>query len=258
MANDAQHLLAVLYDWHNERRLADQVEDIDHWLAAIPRGSNVAILGAGTGRIAAPLGKAGSRVVALDRDLERLRRASPLHLRRIGGDFDALPFRAAFDRIVFPYNAIQLNQPSSVLRILQEARRTVASGGSVWLDLSDRFGARRSHDWRLLLDDHCPQLGVRVQEWQKATKQFDHLELKLRFRVRGIGDLCATELWYFHPHSALSGTIAEAGLLVRQLLSSYASDTPGHRRVYELVRSSSAADRDVPLGSPCQPGKDGG
>ena len=91
---------AAFYDWENARTLGRR--DVPFWrhLAATTAGTALE-LGCGTGRIALPLGRAGTRVVGIDRSAQMLDRAR-LRVRRarlgslvqlVRGDIRHLPDR---------------------------------------------------------------------------------------------------------------------------------------------------------------------
>jgi SAM-dependent methyltransferase len=72
-------------------------------------------LGCGTGRITLPLGRAGARVVGIDRSeamlaraRQRVRRARlQSHVRLVRGDIRHLPFHAPFALVMAPYGILQ-------------------------------------------------------------------------------------------------------------------------------------------------------
>ena len=106
---------AAFYDWENARTLGRR--DVPFWrhLAATTAGTALE-LGCGTGRIALPLGRAGTRVVGIDRSAQMLDRAR-LRVRRarlgslvqlVRGDIRHLPFPdRRFSLVMAPYGILQ-------------------------------------------------------------------------------------------------------------------------------------------------------
>jgi SAM-dependent methyltransferase len=141
---------APFYDWENARTLGRR--DVAFWrgVAARARGP-VLELGCGTGRIAAPLARAGTHIVGIDRSapmLERARkRADAVHRRRGGrhkgtlalvrGDIRTLPFDAgAFQLVLAPYGILQsLLADRDLTATLTAVRRVLAPGGTFGIDL---------------------------------------------------------------------------------------------------------------------------
>ncbi|HSL24316.1 MAG TPA: class I SAM-dependent methyltransferase [Vicinamibacterales bacterium] len=104
---------AAFYDWENARTLGRR--DVPFWTrVALQAGGPVLELGCGTGRILAPLSRAGVPIVGIDRSQPMLARAQR-RLRRpavsapvVRGDIRALPFRSrAFDMVIAPYGMLQ-------------------------------------------------------------------------------------------------------------------------------------------------------
>ena len=107
---------APFYDWENAQTVARR--DVPFWcgLAAAQPGP-ILELGCGTGRIALPVARSGTRLVGIDRSAPMLERARR-RLRRaqladrallIRGDIRALPFRrrTAFGCVMAPYGVLQ-------------------------------------------------------------------------------------------------------------------------------------------------------
>ena len=90
-------LEALLYDWHNSHSLVGQQADIGYWLDETRASDRILVLGAGTGRVAAPLAARGTAiVVALDLSLARLARIPAMpRLARVCADMTAIPLSAA-------------------------------------------------------------------------------------------------------------------------------------------------------------------
>jgi SAM-dependent methyltransferase len=105
---------APFYDWENARTLGRR--DVPFWrqLALNAQGA-VLELGCGTGRIALPLGRAGSQIVGIDRSEAMLARARQrvrrARLQRrvalVRGDIRHLPFSSPFGLVIAPYGVLQ-------------------------------------------------------------------------------------------------------------------------------------------------------
>jgi SAM-dependent methyltransferase len=138
---------AAFYDWENAQTVGRR--DVAFWqsLARRTRGK-ILELGAGTGRLTLPLGRAaGHRVVGIDRSAPMLARAieKTKRVKRAGqkpcgytlGDIRALPFEdAAFRLVIAPYGMLQsLTRETDLTRALSEAARVLAPGGVFGVDL---------------------------------------------------------------------------------------------------------------------------
>ena len=136
---------APFYDWENAQTVARR--DVAFWcrLAAAQPGP-ILELGCGTGRIALPIARSGTRLVGIDRSepmLERARRrlrrarlADCVHLVR--GDIRALPFRrrTGFGCVMAPYGVLQsLTRERDLQDTLASVARVVGRGGLFALDL---------------------------------------------------------------------------------------------------------------------------
>lgn len=106
---------APFYDWENARTLGRR--DVPFWRSlALRTGGIVLELGCGTGRISAPLGRAGIQLVGLDRSepmlaraRRRLRRAQLKNPKLVRGDIRTLPFVVGgpFSLVMAPYGILQ-------------------------------------------------------------------------------------------------------------------------------------------------------
>ena len=134
---------APFYDWENAQTVARR--DVAFWqrLAAAQDG-RVLELGCGTGRITAPVARAGVRVVGIDRSAEMLARARQ-RLRRgrlraalLRGDIRELPFRRGvkFTLIMAPYGILQsLTHERDLRATLASAARVLERGALLAIDL---------------------------------------------------------------------------------------------------------------------------
>jgi SAM-dependent methyltransferase len=240
--------LAALYDWHNEHMLRDQADDLSYWLRRILPRRRVAVLGAGTGRVAAPLSTSGVNVIAVDSDLHRLRRIPGSTSLAVCGDFRALPLSGPFDHVLFPYNTIQLVEPANVAATLVEAARLLDRSSRLWLDLSDRFASRSDHGWSPVLEAESSELGLSVLELQRGVAHSDHYRIDVRYLVRGSWFAEMTERWYFQPEYELRSAISAASLVIQSLTHGYSPTGPRHRRIYELSLRAPTFD-PLPHGS---------
>jgi SAM-dependent methyltransferase len=151
---------APFYDWENARTLGRR--DVPFWRrVALEAEGPVLELGCGTGRITAPLARAGVDLVGIDRSapmLDRARRrlsrsrirpvaapaagALPGSARRrsaalVRGDIRVLPFAGgAFGTVIAPYGILQsLLADRDLAATLASAARVLAPGGTFGLDL---------------------------------------------------------------------------------------------------------------------------
>ncbi|MGO9975609.1 MAG: class I SAM-dependent methyltransferase [Solirubrobacteraceae bacterium] len=98
--------------WHDVE-CGSYRQDLSLWLAlAAERGGPVLDVGAGTGRVALTLARAGFEVTALDRDADLLaeleRRAAGLPLRTAAGDARAFELGERFPLVIVPMQTVQL------------------------------------------------------------------------------------------------------------------------------------------------------
>ena len=141
---------APFYDWENARTLGRR--DVPFWRRiALEAGGPVLELGCGTGRIFAPLARAGVNLVGIDRSaamLDRARRRlakltnSPPHqltnsVDLVRGDIRVLPFAPrAFSTVIAPYGVLQsLLADRDLAATLDSVARVIEPGGTFGLDL---------------------------------------------------------------------------------------------------------------------------
>ncbi len=134
---------APFYDWENARTLGRR--DVPFWrqLASSARGA-VLELGCGTGRISLPLGRAGSRVVGIDRSeamlshaWRRVRRGRLQHrVQLVRGDIRSLPFAARFELVMAPYGILQsLLRERDLKATLSAVHEVLEPGGTFGIEL---------------------------------------------------------------------------------------------------------------------------
>jgi SAM-dependent methyltransferase len=134
---------APFYDWENARTLGRR--DVPFWKQlAVNAGGPVLELGCGTGRIALPLGRAGARIVGIDRSEAMLARARQ-RVRRarlsnrvclVRGDIRSLPFAAPFSLVIAPYGILQsLLRERDLTATLAAIHGALEPGGTFGLEL---------------------------------------------------------------------------------------------------------------------------
>jgi ubiquinone/menaquinone biosynthesis C-methylase UbiE len=134
---------APFYDWENARTLGRR--DVPFWrqLAVSARGA-ILELGCGTGRIALPIGRAGSQVVGIDRSeamlaraRQRVRRGRLQHrVRLVRGDIRHLPFSSRFAVVMAPYGVLQsLLRERDLKATLSAVYDVLEPGGTFGIEL---------------------------------------------------------------------------------------------------------------------------
>ena len=135
---------ARFYDWENAQTVRRR--DVAFWtrLAAAADGE-VLELGCGTGRIALPVGRAGTPLVGIDRSAPMLSRAAARvrrarlqqTVRLVRGDIRVLPFQARrFALVMAPYGILQsLVRDRDLAAVLRSVHRVLAPGGRFAIDL---------------------------------------------------------------------------------------------------------------------------
>ena len=135
---------APFYDWENARTLGRR--DVPFWRSvALAVDGPVLELGCGTGRIAAPLGRAGVNLVGIDRSYQMLalarRRVARARLNRkvwlIRGDIRAVPSPdSVFAMVMAPYGVLQsLLREQDLAATLGSVRRVLRRGGTFGVEL---------------------------------------------------------------------------------------------------------------------------
>ena len=135
---------APFYDWENAQTLGRR--DVPFWRsAALAADGPVLELGCGTGRIVAPLARAGVHLVGIDRSFPMLAlarrriaraRLSP-RVRLIRGDIRAVPCPdSAFAMVMAPYGVLQsLLRERDLAATLGSVRRVLRRGGTFGVEL---------------------------------------------------------------------------------------------------------------------------
>lgn len=152
---------AELYDWellHVHHRV-DQ--DVGFYRGlAVALGGPVLELGCGTGRVAAPLVRAGVDVVGLDIDAAMLRVARARGVDNVvHGDMRRFAFTERFAVVAIPYNSLQLlGDDADVVACLRAAADHVAAHGMVAFEVTDFPGGDEDVENELIADEE----GVRL------------------------------------------------------------------------------------------------
>jgi SAM-dependent methyltransferase len=229
-------LEALLYDWHNARRLIDQQADVGFWLAQTRSSTRTLVLGAGTGRVASPLAEDGTGfVVALDRNPARLGRIGKLpRLALVCGDMRQIPLRPDFEAIVIPYSAFQL-LPSDMDRrqAVKMAARLLTHNGVLHIDVSTSFEERPPSEWQVVLEAHCDELDENVIELERCSREADALVIHKEFRSPSGQVLCAVEeRWSYFYSIGLEALLNDANLVVANIDWGYGEGKSMHRQVF--------------------------
>jgi SAM-dependent methyltransferase len=162
--------------WH-DLECGGYLADLPLWRAlAAQQGDPVLDLGAGTGRVALALARAGHRVTALDHDPELLaeldQRAHGLELRTVLADAREFQLDATFALCVMPMQTIQLlGGRESRLRCLACIRGHLATGALAAIALTDALELYEVQDGAPTpLPDICERDGVVYSSWPTAVR----------------------------------------------------------------------------------------
>ena len=151
---------APFYDWENARTLGKR--DVPFWRnLALQAGGPVLELGCGTGRISLPLGRAGVRLVGIDRSEAMLTRARARTKRArlsanvslIRGDIRFTPFPDfCFSMVMAPYGILQsLLRERDLKATLAEVHRVLEPGGTFGIELVADLPSWKEYKKRLSL-----------------------------------------------------------------------------------------------------------
>jgi ubiquinone/menaquinone biosynthesis C-methylase UbiE len=151
---------ARFYDWENARTLGKR--DVPFWRnLALQAGGSVLELGCGTGRVTLPLGRAGIRVVGIDRSERMLARARTRTKRArlfdkialIRGDIRFTPFAVpGFTMVMAPYGILQsLLRERDLAATLEEVHRVLEPGGTFGIELVADLPSWKEYTKRLSL-----------------------------------------------------------------------------------------------------------
>ena len=151
---------APFYDWENARTLGRR--DVPFWRnLALQAGGPVLELGCGTGRVSLPLGRAGVRLVGIDRSEQMLARARTrtrrarltARIQLIRGDIRYTPFAGrTFSMVMAPYGILQsLLRERDLKATLQEVHRVLEPGGTFGIELVADLPSWKEYKKRLSL-----------------------------------------------------------------------------------------------------------
>ena len=170
---------APFYDWENARTLARR--DVPFWvrLAAAQEGP-ILELGCGTGRLTAPVARAGSGVVGIDRSLPMLARARQ-RLRRararallVRGDIRHLPFRQRmrFAMVMAPYGMLQsLTRERDLQETLAAVHGVLRRGGLFAIDLVPDLPRWAEYHQRVSLTGRKGTARIRLTESVRQDRE---------------------------------------------------------------------------------------
>jgi SAM-dependent methyltransferase len=162
---------AAFYDWENARTLGRR--DVAFWRALVRQARGPVLeLGCGTGRLLAPVARAGVPVVGIDRSASMLALAShrlgrlPRSTRTaiLRGDIRQLPLRPSqFELVIAGYGILQsLVRDRDLNAMLREAARVLRAGGLLGIDLVPDLPRWREYERRVSLDDRA-RTGRRIR-----------------------------------------------------------------------------------------------
>jgi SAM-dependent methyltransferase len=215
-------------------------DDLPFYLDRARRsGGPVLELGAGTGRVAIPIARAGIEVLALDRDpamlevfrekLAKIEPADRARVRIVEGDMAELSLGEKFPLITAPFRAFQaLTDPEARRRCLRGVREHLTADGRFVVHVF-RPQTRLDETWvrpetvDFVVTD--PRTGRRVERLQRR-RAIDPvqqvIEVELAYRVEGeaeeISDVL--RLAYFYEDD-LRGLLTEAGLAIEEAMGGF-------------------------------------
>jgi SAM-dependent methyltransferase len=224
---------AAFYDWENARTLGRR--DVPFWRRlATEIDGRVLELGCGTGRILAPLARAGIDVTGVERSermlfyarrrLRRARASAPM----VRGDIRQLPFLAReFDLVMAPYGMLQsLTRERDLLSTLDSVAHVLRKGGLLGIDLvpdlprwpeyrdrvtlrgRDRRGARIALR-ESVRQDRRRRLTTFDQEYtRRLGREVDTQRFSLTFRTLSVPEI--------------SARVEDAGFAMESALGDYA------------------------------------
>jgi SAM-dependent methyltransferase len=243
---------ASFYDWENARTLGKR--DVPFWRnLATNAGGRVLELGAGTGRIALPLARAGVDLVGIDRSGAMLDRARA-RLRRaklsdrvqlVRGDIRFLPFSSdslsrrssspvshasdgGFAMVMAPYGVLQsLLRDRDLSATLEEVLRVLQPGGTFGLELVADLPSWQEYRKRLSLKGwrhrrggaHVTLVETVRQDPARRLTIFDQEFVERRGRERRVKRFALTFRTVSIPQMARR--LETAGFEVTALLGDY-------------------------------------
>lgn len=225
---------APFYDWENAQTVARR--DVSFWqrLACAHEGP-VLELGCGTGRIAAPVARAGARVIGIDRSAPMLDRARRRLARArltdramlIRGDIRQLPFRSrrGFSLVMAPYGILQsLTSERDLQATLDSVARVLKRGGLFGVDLVPDLPRWREYKRRTSLEGRRGAGAITLiesvrQDRRRRLTIFDHEYVERRGRVRRVHRFTLTFRTLSIPQMA--ARLERAGFTIEATLGDY-------------------------------------
>jgi SAM-dependent methyltransferase len=226
---------ARFYDWENARTLGRR--DVPFWRRlAAHHGGRVLELGCGTGRVLAPLARAGVPIVGVDRSAPMLARARR-RLRRaeaaasaaiVRADIRALPFApSTFDLVIAPYGVVQsLTREADLAAALAAIANVVRRGGAVGVDLVPDLPRWREYDRRISLRGTGLRRGTHLtliesvsQDRRRHLTTFNQEYVERRGRTRRVETFSLVFRTLSVPQ--MSRRLARFGLCVEATLGGY-------------------------------------
>lgn len=236
---DPYTTIAPYYDAMHEALNAD----VGMVLALAARGAGPLLeMGCGTGRLLAPLARAGHRVIGLDRSAEMLAGAQqrlaqePAAVRKrielLQADMTRQNFAdSRFELIIIPYNTFMHLTPQQAATTCRRIRRQLAPGGRLFIDLVNPLLVEQTtNDHGLtverLLQDEAEDALVLVlaanelepaQQTLKITWVFDKSPRQGGPVTRSVVNV---SYHYYFPHE-IELLLQEAGLALTALYGNY-------------------------------------
>lgn len=187
------------------------------------------MLGAGTGRLAAPLAQSGRHVVAVDNNFMRLRRIKKIPgLSVLCADLRSIPQDKA-SAALFPYSTINLIAPADIINVVSNAVNLVDNLGTIWFDTSTNFEGRSSFTRKERLRAICPEFGGEIVEWEEATSSDNSWYQKLEWTSNGVPIAREKVCWYKHSTSFLLDAVVDAGATNVSTFRGYGTSDTRHR-----------------------------
>jgi hypothetical protein len=239
-------LEAVLYDWHNHHRLRDLSADGPYWAQMLRGARSIAVLGAGTGRVAVALKQADPKrpLILVDRNAARLARVPPhVASESVVADFRRISFARLVDAVLLPYSTFQMLCDAGARdEALAASAALLVDGGLLAIDVSQSFDRRKAHDWTMKLRAPLASAGdAVVEEWERVEREPDTLVVRRRYRVgnQDVGEV--TERWAHHSALRLSTTLPAHGLRLMQVQRGYGPNAAPQRHLYLAHRLTAAS-----------------
>ena len=226
---------APFYDWENARTLGRR--DVPFWRNfSLNAAGPILELGCGTGRIALPLGRAGVRVVGIDRSAQMLARARTRvararlgnHIQLVRGDIRHLPFPSStFGSVLAPYGVLQsLLRERDLAAALTSVSRVLSLDATFGLELVADLPAWQEYrkrvslrGWRRRGGAHVTLIETVRQDPARGLTIFDQEFTERRGRARRTSRFALTFRTLTVPQ--MVRRLEKAGFTVTALLGDY-------------------------------------